>query len=686
MNIKEFFDYYMQELDLNAASKSKSEVFMDNITDDLIEDGEIEEFNYCHYSADKGVRVDGYSIDPDDQNTVRLFISDLVQDSEEFESINKTEVDATFKRLINFYSNAIKAEFLNGREETSPEYNLSLELVERKAHTKKLKLYLLTNKKISDRIDELKDSNLDKVKISYQIWDLGRIYAQHSSDNSKEILKINFLNKYNQTIPCLHAHDGNSDMESYLAVMPGKILADLYENYGNRLLEANVRCFLQQKGKVNKGIKHTIIYEPEKFFAFNNGLTATAQDIKLKDGNIEEIIDLQIVNGAQTTASLFHTLNKEQNIDLEKIYVQMKLSVMPKSKEADDLVVNIARYANTQNKVTDADFFTNHPYHQRIEEKSRRKFLDPKAGEVKPTKWWYERARGSYNNEMSLMTVAEKRKFQKGYPSKQKFTKTDLAKYENVWDEDPKYCNLGASKNFAQFAKRISNEWEKNETIFNDNYYSRLIARAIIFKNTEKIVSNEEWYSGGYRANIVYYTIAIISQILKKRNKAIDHMQIWKHQEIDLVFINIIEIISKHVNNELVNKQMPGLANIGEKAKKDIFWKELQKTIPSLSKELPKEFFKNLKDSSDIVEEEKEHISNQIIDNSINVEIYVMNKGHKYWKELYDRLLSLDFDLSQTERDIFALVAKPGKLLSEKQCKIIKASEERAADQGVKIN
>jgi hypothetical protein len=252
--------------------------------------------------------------------------------------------------------------------------------------------------------------------------------------------------------------------------MPGKLLAQLYERYDSRLLEQNVRTFLQTRGSVNKGIRETILNEPLMFFAYNNGITATAQEVEIVRTHmgsvITRILDLQIVNGGQTTASLFHAQRKD-NASLDQIYVQMKLSVID-PRESEEIVPKISEYANTQNRVNASDFFSNSPFHLRMEEFSRRILAPARSGLQRETKWFYERARGQYAEAQSTLTDAEKRKFLALFPKLQLFTKEDLAKYENVWDKLPKYVSKGRQKNFAQYAFRIGKEWENSKDTFSE--------------------------------------------------------------------------------------------------------------------------------------------------------------------------------------------------------------------------
>jgi hypothetical protein len=154
--------------------------------------------------------------------------------------------------------------------------------------------------------------------------------------------------------------------DCYLAIIPGEVLAKLYKEYSNELLESNVRAFLGQAGTFNKGIRDTIRTKPQMFLPYNNGITATAERVETQiiDNQlvITKLNDFQIVNGGQTTASLFHTQRKFKDADLSKIYVQMKLTVIKDKEQKNIEVPNISRFANSQNKVTELDLSSNNPY------------------------------------------------------------------------------------------------------------------------------------------------------------------------------------------------------------------------------------------------------------------------------------------------------------------------------------
>ncbi len=248
----------------------------------------------------------------------------------------------------------------------------------------------------------------------------------------------------------------------------------------------------------------------------------------------------------------------------------MKLSVID-SEASEKVVPRISEYANTQNRVQAADFFSNHPFHIRMEEFSRRLWAPAGKGAQRETKWFYERARGQYADAQAKLTPGEQRRFKAENPKPQMFTKSELAKFENVWDEHPRFVNLGAEKNFAQYAARIGKEWSKSSDSFNEAYFKRAVARAIIFRATERLVSAQSWYNGGYRANIVAYTLAVIGVISKRQEKSLDFLRVWNVQEISPTLESTLASVSRSVNEELLNPP-EGISNISEWAKRELCW------------------------------------------------------------------------------------------------------------------
>ena len=685
-NAEEFFHSFRQELLVGAEANGSFQLaeFMEAVANELIETGVTEGFEFCHFRAQRGMRVDGYWFN--DEGTLDLFIADFECRSE-LVSLTKTEAAATFRRAANFFEASISKGLAEELEVTSPEYGLSRQVADRKGWIRKLNLILVSERTRSDRIQTLPDVEISGVPTSYHIWDISRLHRQRNSRSHKEALDLDFEQMFGSGISCLPAHLGSDTYQSYLIVMPAEILSDLYDRFGARLLEQNVRTFLQARGKVNKGIRTTILNEPGMFFSYNNGITATAQSIETrmtKTGlEIIKIVDLQIVNGGQTTASLFHT-HRRDKAKLDQIFVQMKLSVIG-SEESETVVPRISEYANTQNRVNAADFFSNHPFHVRMEEFSRRLWAPAQQAAQHETKWFYERARGQYADALSNLSLAEQKRFKAEHPKTQMFTKTDLAKFENVWDDHPKWVNLGAQKNFAQYASRIGKEWQKSSDGFNEFYFRRAVARALIFRNAERVVSGQPWYNGGYRANIVAYTLAVLSEITKRRKRSLDFQRVWNMQSINATLEAALKVVSKKVN-ENISQPPQGISNISEWCKKDACWTRLQPLISKIEGLLPSNFDNQLLSLEDQALEVKTAKQTQKIDNGIEAQRRVLEISADRWTRLHQALSAKGL-LTPKEIGILNIAMQiPEKIPTEKQCAILFDAIEKGRAEGVDIN
>lgn len=683
--LEELFHDFKQELiaDAEVNKDYQLTVFLEMVLKELTDTGFIEGFELCFYLADRGMRVDGYWFN--DEGALDLFIADF-NCRTELSTLTKTEVNATFKRLINFFTSSREKELYKDLEETSPGYGLSREIHDRGTNIEKINFYLISERSLSDRIDSIDNNEICELKATYHIWDVSRLMRQRASRSQKEPLDIDFFEMFKESVSCLPAHLGSDSYQSYLIVMPAPVLASLYDKYGARLLEQNVRCFLQARGNVNKGIRSTIINEPAMFFAYNNGITATAESIEVENNSsglrVKRIKDLQIVNGGQTTASLYHTARKDK-VSLEGIFVQMKLSVIDDA-EGEKIIPRISEYANTQNRVNAADFFSNHPFHIRIEDFSRRMWAPAQKGAQRETKWFYERARGQYADAQADLTLGEKKKYKAENPRNQMFTKTDLAKFENVWDENPRYVNLGAQKNFAKYATRIGGEWEKNPAKFNELYYKRVIARAIIFKKTEKLISSQEWYNGGYRANIVAYSLALLGYYCKSINKEIDFISIWNKQEISSSFISAIEISAKMVHDEITSPRQ-GISNVTEWCKKEGCWQQIKLLNDKLKETLPESFNSCLL-SIEILQDEKNNAKKvQKIDDGIEAQKIICEIPSAKWTLLYEKCEETGF-LSPKELSIVKIATQiPKNIPSDKQSIILLSVLKKVVGNGILV-
>ena len=683
---EEFFHDFRQELLAGAEVNGRFQLdeFMETIATELVETGFTEGFELCHFRAQRGVRVDGYWFN--DEGVLNLFIADF-ESRNELASLTRTDVDAAFKRVANFFEASANKDLASELEVTSPEYGLARQIGDRRGAISSLNLVLLSERTLSGAVQSLPDGEVAGVPTSYHVWDISRLHRQRSSRSHKEPLDLDFEQMFGQGIACIPAHLATEAYESYLMVMPADVLATLYERFGARLLEQNVRTFLQARGNVNQGIRATILNEPGMFFAYNNGITATAQSVETETTDsglaITRVVDLQIVNGGQTTASLFHT-RKRDKADLSQIFVQMKLSVID-SQQSETVVPKISEYANTQNRVNAADFFSNHPFHVRMEGFSRRIWAPAQKGAPRETRWFYERARGQYADAQSKLTPAEQRRFKAEHPKPQMFTKTDLAKFENVWDDHPRWVNLGSQKNFARYAARIGSEWEKSSDAFNEFYFKRAVARGLIFRATERIVSAQSWYNGGYRANIVAYTLAVLADITKRRKKSIDFLGVWNAQMVDAVLEDAIAIVSGMVNDD-ITKPPHGISNISEWCKKEACWTRIQARTEAIANLLPQEFYDRLVSFDEQTAAVRSAKQTQRIDNGIEAQRKVLAVPTTEWARIHQSLLGRNLLTPKEDGVLKVAMQIPSRLPTEKQSLLLLDVLDKGKMEGVIVS
>lgn len=672
MTIEDFFHDFRQELLVSAEANGRFQLdeFMETVATELIDTGFVDGFELCHYRPPQGgMRVDGYWFN--DEGVLDIFIADF-DFRNELKSLTKTEANLAFKRAYNFFERCLKKRMALELEVTSPEYGLARQILDRQNIIHRLNLILVSERILSNQLQEVPDTEIEGIPVTHQIWDISRLHRQRTSRSQKEPLDLDLGQMFGKGIACLPAHLGTNAYQSYLMVMPAEILSVLYEKYGSRLLEQNVRTFLQARGNVNKGIRATILNDPGMFFAYNNGITATAKGVEIQETasglTITRILDLQIVNGGQTTASLFHAKKKDK-ADLSHIFAQMKLSVID-NEQSEIVVPKISEYANTQNRVNAADFFSNHPFHIRIEGFSRRLWAPASKGAQRETRWFYERARGQYADAQSALSPAEQRRFKIEHPKSQMFTKTDLAKFENVWDDHPRWVNLGSQKNFARFATRIGSEWENVSDGFNEFYFKRAIARAIIFRTTEKTISVQPWYNGGYRANIVAYTLAMLGEITKRRNESIDFLRIWNTQKVDPILEDTIAVIAGAVQADIINPPK-GISNISEWCKRESCWTQICDRVDAIIGLLSNEFFDQLisLDAQNITERSAKQL--QRMDNGIEAQSRVLAIPAAQWARLHQALKDIG-EITPKESGILKIAMQiPMKLPTEKQSQVL---------------
>ncbi|WP_198032719.1 AIPR family protein [Mesorhizobium sp. WSM2561] len=630
--------------------------------------GEIETADRASFegtASNKSIRIDGSGGDPRDaEGVLSAIICDFHEDDVPV-TINAADTKRLFGYLVNFLVFSRKVDFRASLPVGSSGAGLADLIANSWKSVMKIKLILMTNAIYSARTDAVAAGTIGEIPVTYNVWDLSRFFRYESSGQAREDLVIEFKDSYGASVPALAASRLGEELESYLMVIPGSQLADIYDKWGARLLEANVRSFLQARGKVNQGIRDTIKSYPEMFFSYNNGLSATADSVETvvtSNGlGLVSARNLQIVNGGQTTASI-HAARRISPESLANVHVQMKLTVVPPER-SDEVVPKISEYANSQNKVSAADFFSNHPFHVRMEEYSRRILAPAVEMTRRETKWFYERARGQYLVERARRSDAERRRFETEFPKAQLFAKTDLAKVEFSFRGKPESVSRGAQKNFAEFAKEIGVSWSKSDTQFDETWYRRLISKLILFRYVEKLVPKQEWYPGGYRANIVTYSIAKLVADTNEMNQLVDLDAIWKAQAVSEELGKAL-LKSAEVAAEVITHPPAGIRNITEWAKKQACWENLKRRKIEYSSSV----MQYLVEPQDAMETVRDTRRDAAMVSGIEAQTKVISAGAIFWNRV--RLWGTANRKFNPKEDgiLKACEGMSGRLPSEKQC------------------
>lgn len=591
MDLENFHQEFMSTVRVAAEANRDfvRSAFAEEAGSRLSDAEEISDFQICHYEGlgtrKRRLQVDGYSMD-DADGSMSLVVAEFSND-DTVQAFGATEARRCFTSLKSFVDEVLEGNLTNGTiDEAQPGFGLAVELQRLLPRIVRFRFYLVSDGRLNTRIQDWPEEEMHGVPVEFHIWDVDRFHRAHESASGRDSLEVDFCEAGFQGLSCLAAGVPDGGYEAYLCMIPGALLAGIYEHHGSRLLEGNVRSYLTTKGKVNSGMQETIHNRPEMFFAYNNGIAATAEAVVMDElgGRIVRATNLQIVNGGQTTASL--ATARRNGEDLSRVRVQMKLSVLA-SEKAGEMIPLIARYANSQNKVNDADFFANHPYHVRLEEISRSLETPPASGAQYGTHWFYERARGQFLNQQAGLTKAQKDQFLLKNPKAQLLTKTDIAKLENTWRGLPHKVSLGAQKNFLVFAEWVARAWADDDQQFNKEYFRHLVALSILFRHTEALVSRQPWYQGGYRANVVTYSLAKLHYMILKGAKGaeLDLHSIWDQQAISHDLSEQIRLIAGAVFGVLTRPGRPK-ENVTEWAKMERCWTEIQELDIRLNADL----------------------------------------------------------------------------------------------------
>ncbi len=535
------------------------------IMDRLEEAGIYDDCHLAYYREDLSnlaAEVHGFCLDGDDDVLALFFCIDAneavnLDDVWTAAAVAKDQIDRAFRRLEGFVR--LVQSNKTGNIDDSQSAAELVELVQECIAEKRTIVYnVITTGTVSERAAVSRG----REGTSREVWDLLRL-QRTCGDTGDDRLFIDFAEEYQQALPCLVTPRTKDGLQVLLTHIPGRLLADIYNTYRSRLLERNVRSFLQFTGKVNKGIRETLLVAPEHFLPYNNGISATASEVDLEDlgqglARIRAVHDFQVVNGGQTSASIAACARRD-GAGLDMVTVPMKLTIVPPSM-IDQMVPLISRYANTQNRIQEADFTANHPWHIQFEKLSRDTWTRPGETSPRGTRWYFERSRGQYADDLAAQnTPAGKRRFRAENPSSQKITKTDLAKFVLSWEQQPAIVSRGAQKCFVFFMNQLIG---RQCALPTQDDFRRIAVLGILFHTAERLCNKLEFK--GYRANIVTYSLARLSLELQRR---LPWDRIWETQsipkELEASLIKILLGVRDVIGNP------PGGRNVTEWCKRE---------------------------------------------------------------------------------------------------------------------
>lgn len=556
-----------------AGVEFRETAFVEYVSELLEEIGAIENAHVCYLQTRLGasaVQLNGYALS-DDGDHLDLLVA-VFLDAEQPESVSLADLNRAATQAARAVE-AARRGIHDSMERATDSYSMMLAISDAlRSGVKDIRILILTDGVCSVRKNKPRLSG--SMEFRFDVYDLRRLMRSVTSGRSRDVIDIELADLGLEPIRCLAKPVGDKGCEVYMAMVPGEALYRLYNEFGSRLLEFNVRSFLQASGKVNRGIRDSLREEPEFFMAYNNGISMTVDEVTTRQTAdhgllITRLKGLQIVNGGQTTASI-HRARKRDHVDLSQVYVAAKITRLG-SDMVEIMVPRISRYANTQNVIQEADFSSNEPFHIALERLSERVWC-PGEG----SRWFYERARGQYRTAMNLKgsTPAKVRTFKEQAPASQRLNKTDMAKYMNSWDQLPHVVSTGSQKNFVAFMRALRDQDSSFEP--DEEFFKGLVARAILFNSAARIVRKEAFQA--YRANIVCYLVSYLSF---RAGSQFDFDRLWQKQGPSPELESLLRQWSRPIANAIQESAMA--RNVTEWCKKDACWEYVKSLDLSLN-------------------------------------------------------------------------------------------------------
>lgn len=634
----------------------------------------------------KRIGVDGYVFNSE-ENTLLLVIADFNEFSDETKLIRSEAENTWFKKLRNFFKlsrmGRLQDPVSSILEWSTPEYELASLIQEE--NIDRVRLLLLTDRRLSDKFTKLDNSPICDIPVTEEVWALELLYQHLKSGLDHVPLEIEFEDA---PIPLTLATSGDG-FKSYLGVISALKLSNIYQEHGGRLLEGNVRSYLTLKSQVNRDIRGTILSKPEHFFIYNNGIAVTAQNLVFdSEGRLIKATDFQIINGGQTTASLARAVFSDK-ADVSGIQVALKLTEIDADLDpiqSRELIRNISRYSNNQNKVSGADFSSNHEFHVLMEQCAQRIPAPPARGMIHGSYWFYERNRGSYLQAQMFMSEGEKKAFTAKSDKNHVVKKEELARVRLAWNQEPDIVSKGAQTLFSHFMNQLDEDWatKRKAGHYGDDYFRDSIALIVMYKQLRTLVSDQSWYDKGYLANIVAYGMSAFIWLFKKQfgAKAVfDLGQIWKKQEIPEQLTGILLDICREVKNCLTSSKRKK-ENVTEWAKMSACWKFVQEHFNTLHFTLPEDVESWKKSNEKIRSDRTRAVEQTAIDNSVSLMQWAMDYQH--WEEALSFDHEHGFLTPLQEKAIRKCMQIPMKIPTDKEIQHAKQGLEELRQEGFK--
>lgn len=700
MEIEEYREQFIDEIrnDASLEGSDPESYFIERVLANLEDIGELRDPIPMSVEMRNNKRqilsFDGYSYDEADGALV-LITSEFNNQRNNNPTLTNTRIEELLLYMQRFIEEAVNGNIRNFCDESDPAVNIASEFKKKigKGMTTteilRFKFIIISNYTLSKQVKNLKRPDFLGRPVELNVWTLERFFQTFVS-NSSEILEIETKDYNCDGIPCLMADLGNlSNYDAYLGIVPGEFLAKIYYDYGSKLLQGNVRAFLSFRGNVNKGIRSTIMKQPENFFTYNNGIAIVARSVRFSEDSskITYFKDLQIINGGQTTAALASAIIKnEAPKGMDNLFVPMKLTVLnveddmseEQVQNYNELTKTISECANSQNAVKPADFFSNHPFHVKMEQLSRKVMAPPVDGNPYQTVWFYERSRGKWEQEQMKLTPHQRNLFKQKYPKGQLITKEKLAKcYNSVLMHPDQVCKSSAD-NFKIFAPYINGIYENDRDSINDEFFKKCVCSIIIFDKLDKLISKEEWYpKGGNKAQITPYTISKLMTLIPKGSD-IDWVSIWNKQTLYPALATELLRLAYFTHRYLEKKADGGL--VRSLSRLVGTWNEFKAVEFTLSDS----FIRSLISKEEIKAIEKAAKRAHKFNSDIDISVEIFKLGAPYWMEVYNAVAKEEL-LSYGDCDFIRSIANfiaRGSLPSPAQCRRLLKVVEKAEEKG----